>query len=127
MKENRIQRRALWGVTALVLALVLFPYCGGLLYGGDKDKSKSKNVAVTEWSIEGLTCQGCARGLQGSMDAVKGVQSCKVDYESKTMICAVDSSVVKAETIPGLVERTGYKAVPKKGAKSGTKKPSSRT
>ena len=72
MKENRIQRRSLWGVTALVLALVLFPHCGGLLYGGDKDKSKSKNVAVTEWSIEGLTCQGCARGMQGSTGSNTG-------------------------------------------------------
>lgn len=125
MKKNNNQRRTLWGITPIVLALVLFPYYNGLLYGGDKDKHEDKNAAVTEWSIEGMTCEGCARGLQGSMAAVKGVKSCKVDYESKTMICTVDPSVVRAEAIPGLVERTGYKAAPKKGAKSDTKEPSS--
>jgi len=115
VKKNKIQRRVLWGITPLVLVLVLFPYYNGILYGGDKDTGDIKNAAVTEWAIEGMTCQGCARGLQGSMTVIEGMQSCEVDYESKTMICTIDPTIVSEEVIPGLVSRTGYEAFPKKG------------
>jgi copper chaperone CopZ len=114
MKKQKLQKRTLIGITPLVLALVFFPYYGGFLYGGDTPKGEQQAGVVTEWTIEGMTCEMCAKGLQGGMSAVKGVSNCTVDFGTKTMVCTVDQNQVKVEDVPALVEKIGYKAVPKK-------------
>ncbi|MCH8010647.1 MAG: heavy-metal-associated domain-containing protein [Candidatus Marinimicrobia bacterium] len=112
MKKNKIQKRTLLGIALIILALVIFPYYNGVLFGGDPLENDSKGV-VSEWSIEGMTCQGCARGLQGGMAAVKGVVSCQVDYKTNSMVCTYNDKVLNSEKVAEHVAKMGYKAIPK--------------
>lgn len=112
MKRERIQKRTLWGVTPVVLALILFPYVGSFLHAsGEKDEDKG-GLVQAEWTIEGMTCQWCATGLEAGMNRVEGVSKCTVDYRTKSMVCAFDKKVVSADAIPAVVEKMGYKAIP---------------
>ncbi|MEE9166198.1 MAG: mercuric transporter MerT family protein [Candidatus Neomarinimicrobiota bacterium] len=113
MKNQKLQRRALLGITPVVLALILFPYSTGLLYAGDKPENEKSGV-TSEWTVEGMTCQWCARGLEGGISSVEGVSRCEVDYDSQSMICTLDEDVLKAKAVPALVKEMGYAAVPKK-------------
>lgn len=112
MKKNKIQKRTLLGITPIILALVLFPYYNGVLFGGEPQENDSKGV-VSEWTIEGMTCQGCARGLQGGMAAVKGVVSCEVNYKTNSMVCTYNDKVLNSEKVAEHVAKMGYKAIPK--------------
>lgn len=112
MKTNKIQIRTLVGITPIVLTLVFFPYYNGVFFGGDPHENDSKGV-ISEWTIEGMTCQGCAHGLQGGMAAVKGVVSCEVNYKKNSMVCTYDDKVLKSEKVAEHVAKMGYKAIPK--------------
>ncbi|MFQ6616744.1 MAG: mercuric transporter MerT family protein [Fidelibacterota bacterium] len=112
MKREKIQRRTVWGITPVVLALILFPYTGSYLYaGGDKEKG-DETLARAEWTVEGMTCQWCARGLEAGLNRVEGISKCTVDYESKAMVCTFDEKVVSSDAIPSVVKKMGYEAIP---------------
>jgi Cu+-exporting ATPase len=36
-----------------------------------------------EFTVEGMTCQGCARRLQAKLSDLEGVQVAQVDFEGK--------------------------------------------
>jgi len=98
-------------ITFTILAVLLFfPYYGNHLFGEGEQEATAQEGKVTEWIIEGMTCTGCAIGLQGGMAAVEGITDCTVDYASKTMVCTVDEQKVKVADVPGLVEKMGYHA-----------------
>ena len=118
IKKQKMQKRALFGITPVVVALILFPYFGGSLYAGGDENDGAKDDIVSEWTLKGMTCEGCAYGLQGGMAAVKGVVKCRVDYDSKSMICAVDARILKSDAIPSLVDKMGFKAILKESRSS---------
>ena len=62
------------------------------------------------WAIAGMTCAGCAAGLEGSLAAEKGMLACRVKFEDELMDCRVDGEQLDAAAIPGLVELLGYRA-----------------
>lgn len=115
VNRNRFQKRFVLALTPVVLALILFPYYNRLLFAADKGEGTNQITTTTEWTIEGMTCPACAKGLEGGMAAVEGIDSCKVDYKSETMLCSVDEKILEASAISGLVERRGFKAVAKQG------------
>lgn len=72
--------------------------------------SINKNEMVSKWSISGMTCQGCANGLQNAMANINGIIGCNVDFSTQTMICKTDSKIISDNKIIELVSNTGYKA-----------------
>ncbi len=70
-----------------------------------------------EWilAIEGMTCEGCASGLQAALSKVPGVTSASVSYEEGRALIAADSSVTD-EILRGVVSEARYtvKSVEKK-------------
>jgi copper chaperone CopZ len=69
-----------------------------------------------QWTlaIEGMTCEGCASGLQAALSRVPGVTSASVSYEEGRARVAAGSSVTE-EILRRTVSETGYavKAVKK--------------
>lgn len=110
MNKQKKQKRLLLMVTPVIIGLVLFPYYGDILYGQSPKTEVQKTVSATEWNIEGMTCEGCAKGLEGGLAATNGITSCQVDYTNESMVCALDESVIHQKDIPELVEKMGYKA-----------------
>jgi len=93
-----------------LMALLVLPNYPNGLFAEEEQEATTRNGKVTQWTIEGMTCTMCAKGLQGGMSAIEGITNCTVDYASKTMVCTVDGEKVKVAEVPGLVEKLGYRA-----------------
>jgi copper chaperone CopZ len=68
------------------------------LFGG-------KTVTLT---VEGMTCEGCVKGVERSLGAVPGVKKVVVSLKDKTAQVTVGS--VDAAQLIKAVEGAGYKA-----------------
>ncbi|MBT3960433.1 MAG: hypothetical protein HOB40_06535 [Candidatus Marinimicrobia bacterium] len=109
------QKRILKSITPIVFVLLAFPYFTAGLHG---DNTGDQSGMKSEWVIEGMTCEGCAAGMEGALTATDGMNSCNVSYEKGIMICYTDKSKLSRNEISVLVNRNGFKAVVK------TEKPS---
>ncbi len=68
-------------------------------------------------NIEGMTCNGCATGIQDALSGLTGVHSVSVGYESKKAHIAYDSTLVTPEALIKRVNKAGYNAAPSQDKK----------
>ncbi|GMV83932.1 MAG: hypothetical protein AMXMBFR7_51160 [Planctomycetota bacterium] len=107
---KKLNKAMLWVVTAVVLAFAFFPnYVGYLIDGGDTLADKSELVGQVRWTlaIEGMTCEGCAKGLQAAVSNLPGVSQATVSYERKEAEVAGNSSLTE-EALRKVVSDAGY-------------------
>jgi len=104
------QKRILKSITPIVFVLLAFPYFTAGLHG---DNTGDQSGMKSEWVIEGMTCEGCAAGMERVLTATDGMNSCNVSYEKGIMICYTDESNLSPNEISVLVNRNGFKAVVK--------------
>lgn len=103
------------GRSALVTLLAYFcAFSSGCAPSADGPTNASSNVAAgtekLEFSIEGMTCNGCASSVLAALEAVPGVKSAEVSLEAKKAIVVADVAHVSAAKIEKAVEDAGYKA-----------------
>ncbi|CZR07151.1 heavy-metal-associated domain-containing protein [Trichococcus ilyis] len=60
--------------------------------------------------VEGIKCEGCAKGVKEKFESVKGVESVSVDLKSKKVTVNAQSIVDKA-TFDAVLEGTKYSVV----------------
>lgn len=70
------------------------------LAGGDKVQLK----------VEGMTCGGCAAGVEKAVNALEGVTESDVKFETALASIAFDNEKVSTEQIIAAIEEAGYKA-----------------
>lgn len=107
---KKLNKAMLWVVTAVVLAFAFFPnYVGYLIGGGDTLADRSELAGQPRWTlaIEGMTCEGCAKGLQAAFSKLPGVSQAAVSYEKKEAEIAGNSSLTE-EALRQVVSDTGY-------------------
>ncbi len=104
------QKQILMAITPFVFVLLAFPYFIGVSH---LSNSNDQTGIKSEWFIEGMTCGGCAAGMEGSLAATDGMNFCKVSYENGTMLCYTDESKISIDDILELVSSNGFKAIPK--------------
>ncbi len=109
-KPLRRQKFFLMGMTPVIIALIAFPYFAESLHAGDYH---AHNGYQSEWVIEGMTCSGCAMGMEGALSAAKGMNGCNVNFEKGSMVCFTDKDELSLDEISSLVEGNGYKAIQK--------------
>ncbi|MCH7763372.1 MAG: cation transporter [Candidatus Marinimicrobia bacterium] len=109
-KSLRKQKQILMGITPFVFVLLTFPYFAGSSHDGN---SNNHTGIKSEWLVEGMTCGGCAAGMEGSLAATDGMNYCKVNYKDKNMLCFTDDSKLTIDKIPKLVSSNGFKAIQK--------------
>lgn len=63
------------------------------------------------YTVEGMTCSGCERAVQGSVGNVAGVTSAKADAASSTVSVEYDPEKVNVDQIKSAVAKVGYKFV----------------
>jgi copper chaperone len=63
-----------------------------------------------ELKVEGMTCQGCVRGVTKKLSAVSGVSSAVVDLAAGKATVEYDDSRAKVEDLIGAVEQIGFHA-----------------
>ena len=107
----RGQRSALWLTSTVVAAFLAFPYVSGntvFASGGVPQDQITSDQQLTRWKIEGMTCEGCALGLEASLNRESGMEYCKVRYDDGEMDCRIDGVKLKGTDVPGLLTQYGY-------------------
>jgi len=64
------------------------------------------------FAIENMTCATCPITVRKAMERVDGVQSVKVDYDTKTAVVVFDPAITTAKAIGDASTGVGYPAKP---------------
>ena len=74
------------------------------IYGDGEDE------AVAIFSVDGMTCEGCALGMKATIEREPGVKLAEVDYETETASIRFDQSQTSAERLIAAIAELGYTA-----------------
>jgi copper chaperone CopZ len=103
----------LWGVTVLAVAFLFFPnYLNFFLTGSGPGRASPDNplVRTTSFTVEGMTCEGCAALLGKVIKAVPGVLDARVDYDKKRAVVSTQACCpAPVESILHALEKAGYR------------------
>lgn len=66
--------------------------------------------ATNRFAITGMTCEGCAGGLQSELARTKGVAFVKVTLTNSEAVVAFDTNRIKTAALLKVVEESGFKA-----------------
>jgi mercuric ion transport protein len=110
-------RPLLWIATAIVVALVTFPYSYGPLRAAlDKPRqtpavaSVPAQLATVELKVSGMTCEGCAVSVRNALLETPGVTSAEVDLESARAKVQYDRAQVSTGKLIEAINKTGFQA-----------------
>ncbi|MCI0349277.1 MAG: cation transporter [Acidobacteriales bacterium] len=110
-------RPLLWIATAIVAALVAFPYYYGPLRAAfDKPKLPAPVAAApaqfstVELKVSGMTCGRCAVSVRNALLETPGVTSASVDHEAGRATVQYDPSKASATQLIEAVNKTGFRA-----------------
>ena len=116
---KRSQKLALWIATGVVIPLAAFPYYSDPFWGQAKSNSGSQGTALATqlgtadgspvvFEVEGMTCAGCAAGIQATLARRAGVEGVEVSYDEKTAQVAYDRSQTTEQQLISAFEELGY-------------------
>jgi copper chaperone CopZ len=115
------RKTLLWTVTGAAAVLAAFPYYSSF-FRSQAPPSPSTALAATsgsiraEFHVEGMTCAGCALGIQAALSRREGVKEIQVLYDEKTAHVVFDPAIITAEQLSKAFEELGYKVTPRVGA-----------
>lgn len=113
--EEKIMKRP-----AVALATVAAIGGMGLVSLGPATATAAENAATVAaaaertatFSVERMTCASCPITVRMAIEAVPGVKSVEVDFESKTATVVFDPAVATIEAIAAASANAGYPATP---------------
>jgi len=68
------------------------------------------NVQKVKLDIEGMTCSGCAFGVETALKKVDGVKLAEASFDEKFAEVEFDPSVAKFDQLVEAVNKAGFKA-----------------
>ena len=71
--------------------------------------SQTASVVEETFPVEGMTCRGCASGVQRSLTKLEGVKSAEVSLADASATVAYDPGEVTPEQMQQAVEKAGFK------------------
>ena len=98
-----------------VLAVSAFPYYSRALVlarSPNAANGKADGAAALKtvtFSVSGMTCASCARGLEASFRNMGGVKEAEVDYDAKLATISYDPAKQKEQALKKLVTDAGYR------------------
>lgn len=100
-------------VTIFAILMMTFPLYAKMFY--PKPKVQATIIAAVDnkqqvnFTIQGMTCEGCEEHVNNELSKVKGVIAYKTSYADKNSIVSFDKSKVDVKTIEAAINKTGYK------------------
>jgi periplasmic mercuric ion binding protein len=68
----------------------------------------SENLQTASFTVTGMTCAiGCAKTIEGNLSNLEGVQTAKVDFDTKMATVTYDKTVQSPEKLTKVVQATG--------------------
>jgi copper ion binding protein len=78
------------------------------IFAEDPAAGKPTTATKATFSIAGLHCPPCTRTVESSLKSVKGVQSAKVDWATKSAKITFDENVLSAQQLAGAIAATPH-------------------
>ena len=66
--------------------------------------------ATNQFTLRGMHCEGCAKGISGELKALKGVVRVEVSYPRKRARVAYDTNLVDVAAMVAVIKDAGYEA-----------------
>ena len=70
-------------------------------------------IVRQEFAIDGMSCQGCVRGVTGALGKVAGVKSVEVSLERAGATVEFDAASVQPAAIVAAIVAAGFEARPR--------------
>ena len=115
---KRTQELALWMAATVAIPLAAFPYYSGVFWIDAESNSGSRvalaaksitgNRATALFDVEGMTCAGCASGIQATLTRREGIESIEVRYAKKTARVAYDPTEITEQQLISSFQTLGY-------------------
>ncbi len=100
-------------VTIFAILMMTFPLYAKMFYPKPKVQVASivtiDNRQQVEFTIQGMTCEGCEAHVNSELSKVNGVIAYKTSYATKSSLVTFDKSKVDVKTIEAAINKTGYK------------------
>ncbi|MBI1367133.1 MAG: hypothetical protein GC162_00615 [Planctomycetes bacterium] len=120
-KLQRFNRSMLWVATVFVIAFALFPYYSPMLIrtfnGGDSAAPpdaatpQATVLATYRFRVEGMTCTGCAAGLEARLGRLPGIASAEVSFDVSEAVVRADPGWFDPAAVVNTVQTAGFKAI----------------
>ncbi|GAA4429477.1 hypothetical protein GCM10023188_14890 [Pontibacter saemangeumensis] len=81
--------------------------------------SQTGSIVEETFPVEGMTCSGCANGVQRSLTKLEGVKSAEVSLSDASATVAYDPSAVTPEQMQKAVESAGFRFGKSEGPEPG--------
>jgi len=109
LQKQKTRKISLFIMTPVIIGFLLLP---NFIPAEDVLAITENNTdLISEWTVTGMTCQGCANGLQNAMNNMEGIIKCQVDYETRIMKCQTNPKLMTDGKLMDLVTKVGYQAV----------------
>ena len=100
-------------VTVFAVLMMSFPLYAKAFYPKPTVQASALAVASNKqevnFTIHGMTCEGCEEHVNTQLSKVAGVLSYKTSYALKNSLVTFDKSKVDVKTIEAAINKTGYK------------------
>lgn len=113
-KSSFLQSKAFLSiVTVFAILMMTFPMYAKVFY--PKPKVQAATVAAVDnkqqvnFTIQGMTCEGCEEHVNNELSKVTGVIAYKTSYAAKNSVVTFDKSKVDVKTVEAAINKTGYK------------------
>lgn len=99
-------------VTVFAILMMTFPLYAKVFY--PKPNVQAATIAVVDnkqqvnFSIQGMTCEGCEEHVNTQLAKIAGVLSYRTSYAAKNSLVTFDLSKVDIKTIEAAISKTGY-------------------
>lgn len=111
-KASFLQSKTFLGVvTIFAILMMAFPLYAKLFYPKPKQAATVavvSNKQQVNFTIQGMTCEGCEEHVNNELSKVNGVIAYKTSYASKNSLVTFDNSKVDVRTIEAAINKTGY-------------------
>lgn len=86
--------------------------------------SQSSSLVEETFSVGGMSCGSCAKGVQRSLSQLEGVKSAEVNLAGSSATVAYDPDAVTPDQMQQAVEGIGYTFGKREGSNAGKPKSS---
>jgi copper chaperone CopZ len=104
--------------TTLQLILTSILACTTLPEWGVASESPTSGNKTNRFSITGMSCDGCAKGIASELRRVTGVVSVDVSFSNKLAIVICNTNLASTTAITKAISEAGYESKLVKPAKS---------
>ena len=104
-------------ITGFALLMLSFPYYAQIFYPQTEKKViivEKSNIQTIEFTIRGMTCNGCAEHVNHEITKLDGIISSSASFEKGNALVSFDNTKTSIDEIQKAINSTGYKITDKR-------------